>query len=91
MKKIFIDNKSINYLIVNELGKVIETGEDAAINDTFEDTLVDMNKLEVGVPLNVSFNAGLYERRNSSLEGVWVDLLYDVLSIEDVQIKEEAL
>ena len=45
MTKTEIQNSEIKYLIVNEKGRVIETGEEF---DTFQGTKVDLKSIEVG-------------------------------------------
>lgn len=82
-KKVIIDSKEIKYLIVEPTGRIIESGEKEGENDTFENSFVNMEKLEVGKKINISFNKGIYERRSVPKEAVWVDLLYDVISIEE--------
>ena len=67
--KIDIDNKEIKYLIVNERGRVIETGEEF---DTFQDTKVDLKSIEVGKRLRITFN-----------NKVWAQLNYKTISITE--------
>ena len=69
MTKIDIDNKEIKYLIVNERGRVIETGEEF---DTFQDTKVDLSSIKLGRRLRITFN-----------NKVWTELNYKVINITE--------
>ena len=69
MTKIEIQNKEIQYLIVNKKGRVIETGEEF---DTFQDTKVDLKSIEVGKRLRITFN-----------NKVWTELNYKTISITE--------
>lgn len=82
MIKIVIDSKEIKYFIVNEDGKITESGEDTGVNDTFEDTFVDMKKLVIGKPPIISYNKGVYSRKTPLREAVWTELNYNVLEIQ---------
>lgn len=53
--QIIIDNEEIGYLIVDEKGKIIETGEEEGL-DTFHFTVVDLNSIEVGKYPRICFN-----------------------------------
>lgn len=68
MTKIDIDNKEIKYLIVNERGRVIETGEEF---DTFQDTKVDLNSIEIGKRLKLTFNNKVWTQLNYKTINVW--------------------
>jgi len=59
-QKIFVDSKEINFLVVNNKGKVINNGDDNF--DTWEQTYVDLNSLKVGENLSISFNKGIHKR-----------------------------
>lgn len=69
MTKIDIDNKEIKYLIVNERGRVIETGEEF---DTFQDTKVDLSSIKLGRRLRITFN-----------NKVWTELNYKVINLTE--------
>ena len=69
MTKIEIQNSEIKYLIVNEKGRVIETGEEF---DTFQDTKVDLKSIEVGKRLRIIFN-----------NKVWTELNYKITEITE--------
>lgn len=69
MTKIDIDNNEIKYLIVNERGRVIETGEEF---DTFQDTKVDLSSIKLGRRLRITFN-----------NKVWTELNYKVINITE--------
>jgi hypothetical protein len=68
MTKIDIENKEIQYLIVNEKGRVIETGEEF---DTFQDTKVDLNSIEIGKRLKLTFNNKVWTQLNYKTINVW--------------------
>jgi hypothetical protein len=68
MTKIDIDNNEIKYLIVNEKGRVIETGEEF---DTFQDTKVDLNSIEIGKRLKLTFNNKVWTQLNYKTVNVW--------------------
>ena len=68
MTKIDIANKEIKYLIVNEKGRVIETGEEF---DTFQDTKVDLNSIEIGKRLKLTFNNKVWTQLNYKTINVW--------------------
>jgi hypothetical protein len=68
MTKIDIDNKEIKYLVVNEKGRVIETGEEF---DTFQDTKVDLNSIEIGKRLKLTFNNKVWTQLNYKTINVW--------------------
>lgn len=68
MTKIDIDNNEIKYLIVNERGRVIETGEEF---DTFQDTKVDLNSIEIGKRLKLTFNNKVWTQLNYKTINVW--------------------
>lgn len=68
MTKIDIDNNEIKYLIVNERGRVIETGEEF---DTFQDTKVDLNSIEIGKRLRLTFNNKVWTQLNYKTINVW--------------------
>ena len=69
MTKIEIQNSEIKYLIVNERGRVIETGEEF---DTFQDTKVDLSSIKLGRRLRITFN-----------NKVWTELNYKVNNITE--------
>ena len=71
--KILIDNNEIQYLIVNERGKVLESGEEKGL-DTFQDTFVDLSSVKVGKEPRITF------RRKKD---VYTFLNYRVLRCED--------
>lgn len=62
--KIFIDNKEIDYIVISETGRIVETGEKNLITEdgktepanTFSGTYVKLNSIRVGKPLTVCFN-----------------------------------
>ena len=68
MTKIEIQNSEIKYLIVNEKGRVIETGEEF---DTFQDTKVDLNSIEIGKRLKLTFNNKVWTQLNYKTINVW--------------------
>ena len=68
MTKIDIDNNEIKYLIVNERGRVIETGKEF---DTFQDTKVDLNSIEIGKRLKLTFNNKVWTQLNYKTINVW--------------------
>ena len=94
--KIFVDNKEINYLLINENGRVLETGEEEGF-DTFSSALVDLKSIKIGGYLKLCFNPygkGKYcdldfARKNNKVKTIdkkvainWAELNYKTLSIE---------
>ena len=94
--KLTIDNKEINYFIINESGKIIETGEEEGF-DTFSSALVDLKSIEIGKYLKLCFNPykkGKYfdldlARKskkaviiNKKVKANWVKLNYKTLNCE---------
>ena len=94
--KITIDNKEINYFIINESGKIIETGEEEGF-DTFTSVMVDLKSIEKDKHLKICFNhqaKGRYcdlehayryneiKLTNQKPEAVWLELNYKTLCIE---------
>lgn len=62
MKKIFLDSKLIKYFIVDARGKIIKTGDRTP--STWEGTTVKLDSLEVGEPLELTFNGKVYTKLN---------------------------
>ena len=94
--KLTIDNKEINYFIINESGKIIETGEEEGF-DTFTSVMVDLKSIEAGKHLKLCFNPQAkgnycdldFARKNNKVkltnqkpEAVWLELNYKTLCIE---------
>lgn len=71
--KISLKNKEINYFIVNERGRIVDTGEVAEEKDTFQDTLIDFKSLEVGEKVKLTFNRKVFTMLN--YETVSVEVL----------------
>lgn len=82
MIKVILDNEEIKYFVVSaENGRILESGE-TENQDTWEDTYVDLNTVEVGRAPKISYNYSFFSRTTSKRKPVWVDLLYKVKSIE---------
>lgn len=79
MTKILLDNKEIKYFIINLDGKIIETGDENP--DTWEETFVDMDSIEVGKAPKISYNKSQMQRQGKT--PVWSYLNYTVKSIEN--------
>ena len=62
--KIGLKNKEINYFIVNERGRIVDTGEVAEEKDTFQDTFIDFKSLEVGEKVKLTFNRSVFTKLN---------------------------
>ena len=62
--KISLKNKEINYFIVNERGRIVDTGEVAEEKDTFQDTFIDFKSLEVGEKVKLTFNRSVFTKLN---------------------------
>ena len=69
--KISLKNKEIGYFIVNERGKIVDTGEIQEEKDTFQDTFIDFKSLEVGKKVKLTFNRKVFTKLN-----------YEVINIE---------
>jgi hypothetical protein len=88
--KLVLNSGEINHLVVSlHDGRIIESGESDAEQNTFENTYVDVSTIEIGKPPKISFNYFLYKRKSVNKTPVWVDLNYNVESIEELQIKLE--
>lgn len=70
MKKIIIDNKEIQYLIVNERGNVLESGEEESL-ETFKGSKVILETVEVGKPLSLTFNGKKIVELNYKTVEIW--------------------
>ena len=62
MKKIFVKSKEIKYFIVDERGRILKSG--GRITSTWEGTTVKISSLEVGEPLELTFNGKVYTKLN---------------------------
>lgn len=71
--KISLKNKEIGYFIVNERGKIVDTGEIQEEKDTFQDTFIDFKSLEVGEKVKLTFNRKVFTMLN--YETVSVEVL----------------
>ena len=69
--KISLKSKEIVYFIVNERGKIVDTGEIQEEKDTFQDTFIDFKSLEVGEKVKLTFNRKVFTMLN-----------YEVINIE---------
>ena len=69
--KIGLKNKEIKYFIVNERGRIVDTGEIQEEKDTFQDTFIDFKSLEVGEKVKLTFNRKVFTMLN-----------YEVINIE---------
>lgn len=88
--KITIDNKEIGYFIIDENGRVLETGEEEGL-DTFGSTMIDLKSIKKGSYLKLCFNKdakGTYIELNGlnnplkKVRAIWVELNYKTLCIE---------
>lgn len=81
MIKVILDNKEIKYFVVSATdGRILESGE-AENHDTWEDTFIKLESIEVGRAPKISFNYGFYTRSFSKKVPVWVDLAYIVKEV----------
>ena len=71
--KISLKRKEIVYFIVNERGKIVDTGEIQEEKDTFQDTFIDFKSLEVGEKVKLTFNRKVFTKLN--YETVSVEVL----------------
>ena len=71
--KISLKSKEIVYFIVNERGKIVDTGEIQEEKDTFQDTFIDFKSLEVGEKVKLTFNRKVFTKLN--YETVSVEVL----------------
>ena len=71
--KISLKSKEIVYFIVNERGKIVDTGEIQEEKDTFQDTFIDFKSLEVGEKVKLTFNRKVFTMLN--YETVSVEVL----------------
>ena len=71
--KISLKSKEIGYFIVNERGKIVDTGEIQEEKDTFQDTFIDFKSLEVGEKVKLTFNRKVFTKLN--YETVSVEVL----------------
>lgn len=71
--KIGLKNKEINYFIVNERGRILDTGESSEEKDTFQDTFIDFKSLEVGEKVKLTFNRSVFTKLN--YETVFIEVL----------------
>ena len=71
--KISLKSKEIGYFIVNERGKIVDTGEIQEEKDTFQDTFIDFKSLEVGEKVKLTFNRSVFTKLN--YETVSVEVL----------------
>ena len=62
--KISLKSKEIVYFIVNERGKIVDTGEIQEEKDTFQDTFIDFKSLEVGEKVKLTFNRSVFTKLN---------------------------
>lgn len=69
--KVSLKSKEIGYFIVNERGKIVDTGEIQEEKDTFQDTFIDFKSLEVGEKVKLTFNRKVFTKLN-----------YEVINIE---------
>lgn len=87
LKKVYIDNKEINFFIISaDTGKIKSSGD--VDEDTWEDTYVDLETLKVGKEPSICFNKA-HKTKHATKEPVWTDLNYKVTSIKD--LKDEKL
>ena len=66
--KIGLKNKEIGYFIVNERGRILETGESSEEKDTFQDTFIDFKSLEIGEKVKLTFNRSVFTKLNYETE-----------------------
>ena len=66
--KIGLKNKEINYFIVNERGRIVDTGEVSEEKDTFQDTFIDFKSLEIGEKVKLTFNRSVFTKLNYETE-----------------------
>ncbi len=59
---IHLDSKEINYLVLDHRGRVIESGEKEI--DSLFGALVDLNSVEYGKELSLTFNGDVYTELN---------------------------
>ena len=71
--KIDLKNKEIKYFIVNERGRIVDTGEIQEEKDTFQDTFIDFKSLEVGEKVKLTFNRKVFTMLN--YETVFIEVL----------------
>jgi len=82
MIKVILDSEEIKYFIISATdGRIIESGE-TLNNDTWEDTFIRVDTIEVGKTPKISFNYGFYTRSCSKKEPVWVNLAYKVTDVQ---------
>lgn len=83
LKKLDIDNKEINFFIISaETGKIKSSGDEN--DDTWEDTYIDLNSIEVGKPPSICFNKA-HRTRYTGREPVFTNLNYNVTLIKDLK------
>ena len=73
--KISLKSKEIVYFIVNERGKIVDTGEIQEEKDTFQDTFIDFKSLEVGEKVKLTFNRKVFTMLN-----------YETTSVEIIEV-----
>lgn len=82
MIKVILDSEEIKYFVINAKdGRILESGE-TENHDTWEDTFVKLETVEVGKAPKISFNYGFFTRSCSKKLPVWADLNYKVTKIE---------
>jgi hypothetical protein len=86
--EIGIDNREINFFLINKSTGKIKNSGDEVLAETWEDTYVDVNSLLVGKLPSICFNK--FSRiKNSKKEPVWVDLNYKVTYLKEIESKKE--
>lgn len=89
MIKVLLDSKEIDYFLLADDGKIVESGDE--LPDTWEDTYVDVSTIEVGKKMKISYNFGIYTRKFPDRKPVWEELNYNIKSFEHLkkEIKNE--
>ena len=72
MKKVFIDSKDIKYFIIDAKGKITAVG--GRIKSTWENTLIRLESIIEGEPLELTFNGEVYTK-----------LAYNTTKIEEIE------
>ncbi len=87
LKRVNLNDKEIGFFIIStETGKIKSSG-DTVLQETWEDTYVNLNSLVVGKEPNISFNKA-HKTRHAGKEPVFVDLLCKITSIEEIKEKK---
>ena len=71
MKKVSVASRIIKYFVVDARGKIIKTGDRTP--STWEGTTIKLDSLEVGEPLELTFNGKVYTK-----------LRYNTTKIEEI-------